>query len=111
LNREAIPERARRALHEQLAEESLGQGAESARKSFNDRAIDRRIMETVSLSAKFQVAIPKSVREQLGLRAGQKMQIVPYLDRIEVIPVRSAKELRGFLKGISTDFDRDPDRL
>lgn len=67
--------------------------------------------ETVSLSTKFQVVIPKSVREQFGLRPGQKLQIVPYLDRIEVIPVRPAQELRGFLIGMSTEIEREPDRL
>ena len=68
-------------------------------------------MKTVTLSPKFQVVIPKSVREALQLRPGQKMQIVEYEGRIELIPERDIKELRGFLKGINTKFEREEDRV
>ncbi len=68
-------------------------------------------METVTLSPKFQVVIPKRIRERLGLTAGQKIQAVAYGDRIELIPVRPASELRGFLKGIDTTVEREPDRV
>ena len=67
-------------------------------------------MEKVTVSTKFQVVIPRSVREQLDIRPGQQVQMVAYGDRIEVIPVRPARELRGFLKGPNT-FEREPDRL
>ncbi len=67
-------------------------------------------MEKVTVSTKYQVVIPRSVREQLDIRPGQQVQMVAYRDRIEVIPVRPAKELRGFLKGSNT-FEREPDRL
>lgn len=67
-------------------------------------------MEKVTVSTKYQVVIPRSVRKQLDIRPGQQVQMVAYDDRIEVIPVRPAKELRGFLKGPNT-FDREPDRL
>jgi AbrB family looped-hinge helix DNA binding protein len=67
-------------------------------------------MSSVTISPKFQVVIPKEIRLSLGLVAGQKVQAIAYDDRIELIPVRSAKELRGFLKGIDTTVDRDPDR-
>jgi AbrB family looped-hinge helix DNA binding protein len=68
-------------------------------------------VETVTVSPKFQVVIPRSVRERLGIRPGQQVQIFPYEDRIEVIPVRPAQELRGFLKGLTNTFEREPDRL
>ena len=68
-------------------------------------------MQTVTVSPKFQVVIPKSIRETLHLRPGQKMQVVVYEGRIEFIPERDIKELRGFLKGINTQFDRDGDRV
>jgi AbrB family looped-hinge helix DNA binding protein len=68
-------------------------------------------MQTVTVSPKFQIVIPKSVRESLGLRPGQKMQVVEYEGRIELIPERDLKELRGFLKGINTEFAREKDRI
>ena len=67
-------------------------------------------MDTVTVSPKFQVVIPKAVREGLGLAPGHKMQVVLYEDRIELVPVRSARRLRGFLKGIDTRGTREPDR-
>ena len=68
-------------------------------------------MQTVTVSPKFQVVIPKVVREALGLRPGQKMQIVEYSGRIELIPERDLRELRGFLKGMDTQFRREEDRI
>ena len=68
-------------------------------------------MQTVTVSPKFQVVIPKSVRETLRLKPGQKMQVVEYEGRIELIPDRDIKELRGFLKGINTNFQREDDRV
>ena len=68
-------------------------------------------MNVVVLSPKFQVVIPLPVRRAMGLRAGQKMQVVEYEGRIELIPDRDIAELRGFLKGINTDFEREEDRV
>jgi AbrB family looped-hinge helix DNA binding protein len=68
-------------------------------------------MQTVTVSPKYQVVIPKTVRESLHLRPGQKMQVVEYVGRIELIPERDIKELRGFLKGINTEFQREKDRI
>ena len=68
-------------------------------------------MEKVTISPKFQVVIPRSVRERLNLRPGQQVQVIPYEDRIEFIPVRPARELRGSLRGMPTDLSREPDRL
>lgn len=68
-------------------------------------------METLTISPKFQIVIPKSIREVMKLSPGQKVQAVAYLDRIELIPVRSIKRMRGFLKGIDTDVPRDAERV
>ena len=68
-------------------------------------------MQSVTVSPKYQIVLPKTVREALRLRPGQKMQVIEYEGRIELIPERDIKELRGFLKGINTGFDREEDRL
>ncbi len=68
-------------------------------------------MQSVTVSPKYQIVIPKNVRKALKLHPGQKMQIVEYAGRIELIPERDIKELRGFLKGINTEFKREEDRV
>jgi AbrB family looped-hinge helix DNA binding protein len=68
-------------------------------------------METITISPKFQVVIPKEIRESLGLEPGQKIQAVAYDNRIELIPVRPLKKMRGFLSGIDTSVPRDKDRV
>ncbi len=68
-------------------------------------------METVTVSPKFQVVIPRAVRESLNLRPGQKIQIIRYGDRIELIPLRPAQKMRGFLNGIDTSIERESDRV
>ncbi|MBC7265736.1 MAG: AbrB/MazE/SpoVT family DNA-binding domain-containing protein [Coriobacteriia bacterium] len=64
-------------------------------------------METVTISPKYQVVIPKSVRRQLRLVPGQKVQVIAYGDRIEFIPLKPARELRGMLRGLDATFERD----
>ena len=68
-------------------------------------------MQSVSVSPKYQVVIPKAVRKALNLRPGQKLEIIQYAGRIELIPERDIKELRGFLKGINTELRREEDRV
>jgi AbrB family looped-hinge helix DNA binding protein len=68
-------------------------------------------METTTVSPKFQVVIPKKIRQQMNIQSGQKMQVIQYGDRIELLPVRPIKEMRGFLRGIDTNIEREPDRL
>ena len=68
-------------------------------------------METVTISPKFQVVIPKCIRERLGLHAGQKVQAIQYGDRVELVPVKPITQMRGFLRGIDTDVPREDDRL
>lgn len=69
------------------------------------------VMETVTISSKFQIVIPRSIRESLGLEPGQKFQAIQYENRIELIPVKPIREMRGFLKGIDTTIERESDRL
>ena len=68
-------------------------------------------MDTLTISPKFQVVIPKAIRELLKLRPGQKVQAIVYNNRIELIPVLPLEELRGFVDGIETDVEREDDRV
>ncbi len=68
-------------------------------------------MTSVTVSPKYQVVIPKEVRESMGIVSGQKIQMLTYGNRIELIPIKPMKELRGFLKGIDTTVKREKDRL
>jgi AbrB family looped-hinge helix DNA binding protein len=69
-------------------------------------------MEAVTISRDYRVVIPKAIREQLKLVPGQTMQVIAYGDRIELLPVKPASELRGFLAGTDISFERDEeDRL
>jgi len=68
-------------------------------------------MVTVTVSPKFQVVIPKVVRETLDIQPGQKLQILQFAGRIEFVPLRDIKSMRGFLRGIRTDIRRGKDRL
>ncbi len=67
-------------------------------------------MSTVTISPKYQVVIPKAIREELGLEPGQRVEAIAYEGRIELIPVRPARTMRGFVKGIDTNVERDADR-
>jgi len=69
------------------------------------------IMTTVTVSPKFQVVIPRDVRKSLGIGVGQKIQVIALGDRIEFIPVKPARALRGFVRGIDSNVKRDKDRL
>jgi AbrB family looped-hinge helix DNA binding protein len=67
-------------------------------------------MSLVTVSPKFQVVIPRAVREALGIKPGQKVQVVQYDNRVELIPVRPTRQTRGFLKGIDATVERESDR-
>jgi AbrB family looped-hinge helix DNA binding protein len=68
-------------------------------------------METSTVSPKFQVVIPLRVRQALGIRPGQKVRVIVYDNRIELIPIKPMRENRGLLKGIDTIIEREEDRL
>lgn len=67
-------------------------------------------MTEVTISPKYQVVIPRAIREALGLEPGQKVQAIQYENRVEFIPVRSVREMRGYLKGLNTAVPRERDR-
>ncbi len=64
-------------------------------------------MEAVTVSPKYQVVIPRWVREKIRIKPGEKLQVISYDDRIELVPVRPMSELRGFLKGLDPSFFRE----
>jgi len=68
-------------------------------------------MVTVTVSPKFQVVIPRPIRDKLDIKVGQKLQLIHYQNRIEFIPLRDIKEMKGFLKGIDTTIRREKDRI
>lgn len=69
------------------------------------------VMTTVTVSPKYQIVIPKEIRESMGIVSGQKVQIMPYQGRIELIPLKPMKEMKGFLEGIDTTVVREEDRI
>ena len=68
-------------------------------------------MTTVILSPKYQIVIPREIREKLHLLPGQKLQILQMGDKLEIIPLLSMNKVRGFLKGIDTTVGREGDRV
>lgn len=71
----------------------------------------RFIMQTVIISPKYQIVIPKELRDALNLTPGEKLQAFRYQNRLEFVPVKDIKKMRGFLKGIDTNIEREQDRL
>jgi AbrB family looped-hinge helix DNA binding protein len=68
-------------------------------------------MTAVTVSPKYQIVIPKEIRESMGIFSGQKVQMMSYQGRIELIPLRPMKEMKGFLEGIDTSVAREEDRI
>lgn len=68
-------------------------------------------MPTVTISSEFQVVIPRSVRMAMGLRSGGKARLISFRNRIEIIPLRDIRKLRGYLKGIDTSFELEAVRV
>lgn len=66
-------------------------------------------MTTVTLSPKYQVVIPKQIRERLGLRVGGRIQAFAFEGRIELVPIRPMADLRGMARGIDTSVPPDPE--
>lgn len=74
-------------------------------------SIDEDTMEAVRVSSKYQIVIPKSIRQLMDLKVGETLQVVPFGNRIELVPIKPMKKLKGFLKGMNTNFIREKDRL
>ena len=68
-------------------------------------------MNTVTVSSKFQVVIPKEIREMIGLEVGTRLEIISYGSRIELVPIQPMKRLKGMFKGLNTDIQREDDRI
>ena len=68
-------------------------------------------MKTITVSPKYQVVIPKEIREELKLKPGQKLQVIQAGDRVEYIILKDIKDARGFLKGMNTNILREEDRI
>ncbi len=66
---------------------------------------------SVTVSSKYQIVIPRAIRESLGIRPGMKLHALEYRGRLELLPVKSARQARGFLEGIDTSVDRESDRV
>ena len=73
--------------------------------------INKTNMQVATISPKFQVVIPQKVRQALALYPGQKVQIIVYNTRIELIPVRPISQARGFLAGMDTTIEREVERI
>jgi len=67
-------------------------------------------MQTVTVSPKYQIVIPSQVRKSLDISTGEKLEVIPYRGRIELVPVRTMQSMRGFLQGIDTNIEREADR-
>jgi AbrB family looped-hinge helix DNA binding protein len=65
----------------------------------------------VTVSSKYQIVIPYKIRKELNIQPGEKFQVIQYGDRLEFIPVRNIKDMRGFLKGMDSNIERDEDRI
>ena len=68
-------------------------------------------MNSVKVSPKYQIVIPRPIRESMNIKPGETMQVFELEGRIEVVPVRSIRSFRGRYKGISTSVERDEDRV
>ena len=79
--------------------------------SYDVSPINGRIMTTVTVSPKYQVVIPLEVRRALGINPGEKMKVIAIGDRIEFVPLKAARALRGFVRGIDTAVRREKDRI
>ncbi len=68
-------------------------------------------MLSVTVSPKFQVVIPKKIREGMAIKPGDKVQVIQYRDRLELVPIKKPSEMRGFLPGLDTSLEREEDRV
>ena len=68
-------------------------------------------MATVTVSPKYQIVIPKEIRESNGIVSGQKIHMISYRDRIQLVPIVPIERLQGSLQGIDTNVQRDMDRV
>lgn len=68
-------------------------------------------MKNIKVSPKYQIVIPKKIREKVNIKPGMQLEVIAYKDKIELVPLKPMKQLKGILKGIDTNIKRDKDRL
>lgn len=68
-------------------------------------------MSAVKVSPKYQIVIPEDVRRNMDIRPGQKLEVLEFDGYIELVPVPSAREIRGIARGLDTRVVREKDRL
>jgi len=68
-------------------------------------------MTTVTVSTKYQVVIPEDVRKSMGVRPGEKFQVMNYGGRVQLIPLRRMRDMKGILRGMNTTLAREADRI
>ena len=66
-------------------------------------------MPVVTVSSKYQVVIPKDIREKARIRPGEKLEVLSFDDRIELVRLRPMRKMRGYLKGLDPTFVREED--
>lgn len=64
-------------------------------------------MDTSIVSSKYQVVIPREIREQFHIKPGQKIMFIPYQKSLRIVVVPSIEEAYGILKGMNTDNIRE----
>jgi len=64
-------------------------------------------MDTVTISSKYQIILPRAIHEKWNIKPGQKVRLIIFGNRLEVVPVRDIREARGFLKGMNSYIKRE----
>ncbi len=64
-------------------------------------------MNTVTISSKYQVVIPREIRSHFDLKPGQKLLFLPYKNTLRVVIIPSLEDAQGFVEGIDTDVERE----
>lgn len=64
-------------------------------------------MNTVTISSKYQVVIPRQIREQFNLKPGSKIMFIPYNQTLRVVIVPPIEQALGLFEGIDTDPQRE----
>ncbi len=66
-----------------------------------------KMSDTATLSAKFQISIPKAVREARKWKAGQEFAFIPKGSGVLLVPVPERDQLAGIAKGAKPENYRD----
>ena len=64
-------------------------------------------MSTATVSSKFQLSLPKALREAMNIQPGQQFELIPMGSIIQLVPKTSIKELRGVARGANPTHFRD----